>query len=473
MIDNRLQSLIKQLTRLSSTFDNMRCSRNFIRDLPKADIHVHLPGTISPTTAWELGVRNGLIKWEKTQWEAKPLADKNPHRYYSEIFQNFEGIRYDQDPDASSLKYAIINRDFSGFDRIMATVQGHRYPPGGIQNESDLWLVLQKYLEQCKHDNIIYTEVQQNIRMAYALYPHLEQQEARLRLYDVLFRASEFFLSQGVVLKFLNCFNKTGASNLQKTTQQRSKDATLWLNEASRHFPNLFVGLQSAGSENCPEAAPENLISGYHLAYENGFGCEAHAGEGTGFLYLNRTLKNLPVQRIAHGFQAIEHLPTICEILEKDVTLVMAPIINLILGASVHQYSGESKISKTMIDRVDDHPFFSLFRQHKIRIALSSDNPQMGGLSLANTMLLLAGFPIDENIFIPVEPANAAPITVRELIQLNTEAIVSAFIDIETKVELLGRILQYLLAFQDTGVGMFSKENLSKQVLFSQSSSSL
>ncbi len=58
------------------------------------------------------------------------------------------------------------------------------------------------------------------------------------------------------------------------------------------------------------------------------------------FLYLSQTLQSLPVQRIAHGFQAIEQLQTLNQIQEKKVTLVMATATNLILGASLHQYSG-------------------------------------------------------------------------------------------------------------------------------------
>lgn len=446
MVDKKFFFIIQQLSLLTSELsDDTPCTDQFIKGLPKADIHVHLPGTISPETAWNLGVRNGLIKWENNQWISPAFSNGNPHKNYAEIFRNFESIRYERDPNVSLLKYAIITRDFASFDRIMATVQGHRHPPGGIQNENDLWLVLQNYLKQCIQDNIIYTEVQQNIRIAYVIYPSLKPLEARLRLYDLFSRASQLFLSQGITLRFLNCFNKTGSSNLQQSTQQRSEEAASWLDEAASFFPNLFVGLQSAGAESCPEAAPTKLTSGYHHAYENGFGCEAHAGEGTGFLYLNQTIQALPIQRIAHGFQAIEHVPTIHAIQEKNITLVMAPAINLVLGASLHQYSGLEKISKTMINNLDEHPFFALFRDHKLSVTLSSDNPQMGGTSVQNTMLLLSGFSADEDSHLT--HVTSSPLTFKEIIQLNVEAIVSSFVDVDTKIMLLNSIHEYLSTY--------------------------
>ncbi len=46
-----------------------------------------------------------------------------------------------------------------------------------------------------------------------------------------------------------------------------------------------------------------------------------------------------------------------------------------------------------MIDSLDGHPFL----RHKLSVTLSSDNPQMLGTSLQNTILLLSGFPSYED----------------------------------------------------------------------------
>lgn len=415
------------------------CSIDLLKSLPKIDTHVHLPGTISPATAWMLGVRNGLIFWNGGQWVSNHLSNTNPHTTYFDIFTNLESVIYERNPNLSWLQYQIHKQDFLSFDRIMATVQGHRHPPGGIQTGEDLLFVLDEYLQQCLHDGIIYTEVQQNIRIAYAIFPNMSPESSRMRLYELLHYASQRFASKGVIIKFLNCFNKTSNSFLQETSRDRAKEASLWLQEVERIYPGLFVGLQSAGAESCSSADPCNLIEGYRSAYELGFGCEAHAGEGIGFHYLKNTLNTLPLTRIAHGFQAVEDRNTVDLIVEKQITLVMAPLINFSLGIFLHRYRDGQKIAKYPVLYLDHHPLFSLMRKDFVSITLSSDNPAMGGRSLLDTIFALTGV----QSIVPVSD-QFQPLSFGEIVQLVCKGIVSSFSSEETKVCLLRRVLSFL-----------------------------
>ncbi|WP_236558946.1 adenosine deaminase [Chlamydia sp. 17-3921] len=445
MLTVRISKLLLEITKKLPLLHMQSCTDKIIQSLPKADIHVHLPGTITPQTAWELGVKHGFLKWGSSSWlDHRPLSSKNPHRNYSDIFLNFEDLRYKRLPDLNLLQYNISYRDFCSFDRVMATVQGHRFPPGGIQTEEDLLFILQNYLQQCLNENIFYTEVQQNIRLAHIIYPDLPPKIARYRFYQLLFQAKQLFEKHGITLHFLNCFNKTNFAGLNQTSNERSLEAALWLKESQENFPELFVGLQSAGTESCPGACPSQLVSGYMLACDNGFGCEAHAGEGTGFHYLQTTINELPVQRVAHGFQAIENPQTIEKIKNSQLTLVMSPIINLILGAAIYQYKNNIKIGKTLIQKIDDHPFFYLFRNQGIKIALSSDNPQMGGISLQKSMMLLAGIKPADTLFLPFEAAQQAPLQLNELILLIINSITSAFTSEEIKIRFLTRIEKFI-----------------------------
>lgn len=449
MSDIEYTSILSRLDYVLASLNHVVCTRDVIKKLPKADIHVHLPGTISPATAWELGVRNGLLRWKDSCWRAPRLSSNNPHTTYAEIFKDFGRFCYDPDPDLSLLEYNIEHRNFISFDQIMATVQGHRHPPGGIQTKQDLLFVLRKYLQQCLTDNIIYTEVQQNIRIAYAIYPFLSQKEARIRLYSLFAMARDLFASKGIVLRFINCFNKTNSSRVLKSTQERSQEAAVWLEEANQIFPDLFVGLQSAGAENCVESKPSLLHVGYQYAYERGFGCEAHAGEGIGFGYLYDTLNTLPLQRVAHGFQAIENQNTIDLLRDKEITLVMAPVINLALGATLHQYDAYGTQSKKIfIQKLDDHPFFTLYRHHCIKTTLSSDNPKMGGASLQDTMFLLAG--LSSSSYQNVLPVFDHPLSFRELVEMTLQAIISSFLPVKIKTELLNKVLMYALEVSES-----------------------
>ncbi|SPN73331.1 Adenine deaminase,adenosine deaminase,Adenosine deaminase,adenosine deaminase,Adenosine/AMP deaminase [Chlamydia serpentis] len=439
-----ITQILKDILLLLPKLNAISCTEAIIKDLPKADIHVHLPGTISPELAWILGVKNGFLKWSCGSWiDNRLLSPNNPHKKYSNIFLNFQDIRHNKYPKLSLLQYNIMHHDFNSFDKVMATVQGHRFPPGGIQSEEDLLLVLSNYLQQCLKDNIIYTEVQQNIRLAHILYPYLTKKYARMKFYKTLFNASQMFHRQGITLRFLNCFNKTFAT--KTTSKEPAQEAAQWLKEVNSEFPGLFVGIQSAGSESSPGACPQLLSSGYRIAYDLGLGCEAHAGEGTGFHYLQNTINTLPLHRIAHGFQAIENPDVIEAIRDRKITLVMAPIINLILGANLHSYHNGIKINKTRISSLNEHPFFDLFRQHGLKIALSSDNPQMGGISLQNTIMILCGLmPSSWSLPFPLGSSYQSPITLRELIELVINGITVAFAEEETKIVILKQVLAFL-----------------------------
>ncbi len=385
-------------------------TKEMLQDLPIIDIHIHLPGTISPLTAWELGIRNKLItifnnKDGTKEWKDGPvsLSTEDSYDNYSDIFIKKLGgvIELDKYGTPIDLRYNINEHDFKSFDRVMATVQGHRHPPGGIQTDEDLEFILEKYLEECLKHNIFYTEILQNIRISYQVYPHLPDEEARENLYRLFAKMSKVFEEKGVHVRFLQCFNKTKAASLNGNAQERAMESALWLKEAERVTPGVFVGIESAGHEKDRTGWPMYLKNGYDQVKEMGLGCEAHAGEGIGVEHMMDAIRTLPITRLAHGFQVIEDTACIKEVREREVVLVMAPLVNLKLGACIHATKDNNNQitplckskggEKTYITDLYKHPFFSLLRDHKLKINLCSDNPYMINTHLKEMIAALAG----------------------------------------------------------------------------------
>ena len=439
-IDNILMKQLSQLPLTSS----------FISALPKIDIHVHLPGTISPQTAWQLGLKNGLLTVKNGQWSNGPksLSSKNPHTHYSDIFYEPENIFLDCEGVPHNLRYNITHRNFKSFDRVMATVQGHRSPPGGIQSEDDLKFVLMQYLKDCLTQNVFYTEIQQNIRIAYHIYPQSSHKEARHRLYALLWEVSKEFLRLGVHVRFLHCFNKTQAAGLDHSTSQRALEAAEWLKESRTLVPGLFVGIQAAGHEKDESGWPVHLKDGYDAVAALGLGCEAHGGEGIGVEHMMDIVRTLPVSRLAHGFQVIESEAAIEEIISKDITLVMSPIINLGLGACVYHCPNKKKPlargqggEKRYISNLEKHPFFSLLRNFPIKLTLCSDNPEMAGVPIQRLMMLLAGI-IEEGNSLPSKWLHCLnPLKTHELVSLLINGIEAAFCETSVKTAYMDKLL--------------------------------
>ena len=235
----------------------MYITQELLKAIPIVDIHVHLPGTISPLTAWNLGVRNKFItifsdEDGKKKWLNGPntLSPLNPHEHYTDIFKQSADcpIELDFDGKPINLEYNIDRYSFKSFDRVMATVQGHRHPPGGIQNEGDLLYVLDEYLVHCIEENICYVEIQQNIKIAYQIYNDVTKHKARLKFYSLLQKTIVKYQESGVYMKFLHCFNKTRAANDPLSTSERSKEAAAWLIEAQKYALGHYSARRAARS---------------------------------------------------------------------------------------------------------------------------------------------------------------------------------------------------------------------------------
>lgn len=424
-----------------------------IDDLPICDIHVHLPGTISPLTAWKLGIKNKLfdIVEKNNKHTAVPhpkkLSEKDPHNDYLEIFK--DNFIIDKNKQPRNLNYNINKEGkFKSFDRVMATVQGHRHPPGGIQDEKDLNFVMQCFLQDCLDQNIVYVELQQNIKIAYLLYPKIEKKQARLKLFDLLQEISDLFMSKNVILKFLHCFNKTTASGETLTTHERTLEAAQWLAEAKEHTPDLFLGLESAGHEKDQSGWPKYLKAGYEKVKKIGLGCEAHGGEGIGVEHMMDVVRTLPITRVAHGFQVIEDLDAIEEVKKRNITLIMTPLLNFNLGICLHVNEDNNNIipmkktlggKKRYLSQLHEHPIFELFRDYKMKITLGSDNPNLGGEPLKKVIKVLAGLDKDFIYSSEFKPLNAEEIAILAL--NGVEAIFSPKL---TKEKIKNKIISWV-----------------------------
>lgn len=440
-----------------------KVTRRMLDDLPVIDIHVHLPGTISAKTAFDLGVRNRFFSIRKDDTTSKyyledgpeSLSIDDPHEHYSDIFVKGKNGQIDLDSSANpiSIKYQMDKHSFKCFDRIMATVQGHRFPPGGIQNENDLLFVFDRYLEACIKQNVFYTELQQNIRIAYHIYKDESKKKARAFLYRLFKRVINHFEKNGVHLRFLHCFNKTQAANVKDSVHTRTLEAADWIIEANSIEKDVFVGLESAGHEKDESGWPIHLRSGYEKVAKAGFGCEAHGGEGIGVEHMIDILETLPITRLAHGFQVIEDKHAIDMVIKKDITLIMMPIINLSLGACYHytldEYGNKIPTSKTkggeriFIHNIDEHPFFYLLRNTNLKIAISSDNPEIGGVAIKEMLLAMSG--LHEGYMFS---GKTEPITPKEIYRCMINGINAAFCSDEIKTHYKERLNKWALKYE-------------------------
>ncbi|MBX9726005.1 MAG: hypothetical protein K2X09_01960 [Rickettsiales bacterium] len=437
-----------------------------IQSFPAVDPHVHVPGTISPQTAWDLGLRNGLIHMARNRqgkWEVvdgpKSIGASDPVKQYSHIFTSKGGheLTFDKkgNPLALDYNYFCLPEQpdkFSGFDAIQGTTQGHRHRPGGIQTEDDYRFVMQRYLESCLTQNIKYVEPSQNITISQVLYPELPASEARSKFFQLAKELVAHYAAHGVVLRFTHCANKTGAANVPGSLKQRAHDWVDWLAQAVAEVPGVFVGMTTAGHEGreIESGGPDAMADGYHRLKPLGLLGEGHYGEGAGVEHLDRALECLSLDRLAHAVQMIESTAVLNKIRERDIPIIMMPYINLSLGTTVHYKDGkphskymtdgktrDPDVEKKYLQTLEEHPFFPLLREHRLPIALASDDPQQGGIDYNDQVKLLAGLTY---AFKP----GFAPLSAEELVICNLNAVHAAFCEPEVKQHLIALIAQWV-----------------------------
>jgi len=449
-------------------------SEAMIDSFPAVDPHIHVPGTISPQTAWDLGLRNALIHVARNgegKWEVfdgpNPIGASDPVEKYSKLFISKGGheLTFDKHGRPLDLDYNYFcvpeqQDKFSGFDAIQGTTQGHRHRPGGIQTEDDYRFVMERFLESCLTQHIIYVEPSQNITIAQVIYPDLPATEARSKFFQLAKAIVADFECKGVTLRFTHCANKTGAANVPGSLKQRANDWVDWLAQAVAETPGIFVGMTTAGHEGMEikSGGPDAMAEAYQRLKPLGLMGEGHYGEGAGVEHLDRALEVLHLTRLAHAVQMIESPGVIKKIRERDIPIIMMPYINLSLGTTVHykddtphsKYLQEGTampdgktrdpdVVKTYLKTYEEHPFFELLREHRLPIALASDDPQQGGIDYKEQVKLLAGLTYTFK-------AGFQPLTAEELVICNLNAVHAAFCEAGVKDKLIAIIAQWVHA---------------------------
>jgi len=399
-------------------------NRELIASLPKVRLHEHALSTIKPMRAWNIAKKHGLTERDPyTGLLRESLPAMSGFTRFSDLFRKTADGElpldiggYPIQSDHFALQYDLRRGDFDQFDRILAVIQGHRHPPGVIQTLDDLEEVLRAYLDRCLIDRCLYSELQINIGMSDALQGIGTPLDKRNAFLDTLKQLQDEYRGR-VDFAFLHCFNKTAASGIGRTGEERGARAVDLLLHAHKRHPGLFVGMQSAGNERDESGWGDHLLPAYIEIRKAGLGAAAHAGEQIGVWHMLHTLLTLGcgvpllhaeyrnekdfhaaleseaknilsaqnitsrLERLGHGCQAIEHPLALALVKKLGITLEVCPLMNLSLGMPIHRdENGKPHADGTpqRVHRIEDHPAYELMDKD-VSITFSCDNESLGG----------------------------------------------------------------------------------------------
>ncbi|MCX5369996.1 MULTISPECIES: adenosine deaminase [unclassified Streptomyces] len=240
--------------------------------LPKAELHLHIEGTLEPELAFELAARNGV---------ALPYADTDELRkaYQFEDLQSFLNLYYE----------------------LMAV----------LRTERDFEDLANAYLVRAAAQGVRHAEI------FFDPQAHLARGVSMGTVVDGLWRAlgaSE--AEHGISTRLILCF-----------LRDESAESALETLEAARpHLDRITgVGLDSAEVGHPPVKFREV----YEAAAALGLRRVAHAGEEGPPEYITEALDVLGVERVDHGLRCMEDPALVERLVRERIPLTLCPLSNV------------------------------------------------------------------------------------------------------------------------------------------------
>ena len=244
---------------------------DWLNALPKAELHLHLEGSLEPELLFALAERNKIaLPWNDVETLRKAYAFNNLQEFLDLYYRGADVLRTSQD----------------FYDLTWA------------------------YLLRCKEQNVIHTE------------PFFDPQTHTDRgvPFEVVLNGiaaalkdgeQQLGISSGLILSFLRHLSEEEA---EKTLTQ------------ALPFRDAFIAVGLDSSEM--GHPPSKFVRVFDRARDEGFLTVAHAGEEGPPEYIWQALDLLKIERIDHGVRAIEDERLMAHIIDKQIPLTVCPLSN-------------------------------------------------------------------------------------------------------------------------------------------------
>jgi adenosine deaminase len=278
----------------------------FIANLPKAELHMHLEGSLEPETLIALAARNKV---------------KLPY------------------PDAAALRHAYT------FDNLQSFLDLYYLGLTVLQTGADFYLMTQAYLDRAARENVRHAEVfispQAHLRRGIAIEPMIDNilaafDDARAR----------HGMTGGLIAGIQRQFDEADALDMIA---------------ALKPWRDRLLGLGMGGPElGHPPSKFRKAFAAARGDY--GWGTVAHAGEEGGADYVREAVEILNVDRIDHGVRCEADPDLVDRLAERGTPLTVCPCSNIMLrvfpNMKAHNIRRLHEAGLCITVNSDDPPYF-------------------------------------------------------------------------------------------------------------------
>nr|WP_202599301.1 adenosine deaminase [Vibrio sp. V39_P1S14PM300] len=244
---------------------------NFIQQLPKVELHLHIEGTLEPEMMFNLAQRNQIDLPFKTPQDVRAA-------YQFTNLQSFLDIYY----------------------------QGANV----LVHEQDFYDLTWAYLLRCQADNVIHTEI------FFDPQTHTERGIAFETVINGIERAlrdghEQLGISSQIIMCFLRHLDEDSAfETLRMALPHKDKIVGIGLDSSELGHP------------------PEKFERVFQEAIRHGFLTVAHAGEEGPVENIHNSLDLLKISRIDHGVRCVDDQALVGDLAKSRVPLTVCPLSN-------------------------------------------------------------------------------------------------------------------------------------------------
>ena len=266
-----------------------------IAALPKAELHVHLEGSMQPATVVKIAARHGV---EVTEVEVR-------RRYAYQDFVEF--------------------------------IEAFKWVTSFLREPPDYALIVRDFAEALLAQRVTYAEVTLSIGVM-----QLRGQDPQANFEALLETAAEFE-PRGLRLRWV-----------WDAVRQFGVNAAMEVVEAAgRCHSNKIVAFGIGGDERSIPAKQFREV--YNRAEDLGMHRLIHAGEVGGPENIREAIEHLKVERIGHGIAAINDPALMDFLAERQIPLEVCPASNVCTGALAVQLGGEPTILEHPLPKLFRH----------------------------------------------------------------------------------------------------------------------
>ncbi|QUM89344.1 adenosine deaminase [Moritella sp. 36] len=246
--------------------------KQFIQNLPKVELHLHIEGTLEPELMFELAARNNI----------------------DIPFKSFEDVR-----------------DAYNFHNLQSFLDIYYQGANVLITEQDFFDLTWAYLVRCKQDNVVHTEV------FFDPQTHTERGISFDTVVNGIHNALSTAVEElGITSQLIMCFLR----------HLDEESAFITLNKSLEYKDKIVaVGLDS--SENGNPASKFERV--FKAAINEGFLTVAHAGEEGEASSIRDALALLKITRIDHGVRCSDDEMLVKELATLRTPLTVCPLSNI------------------------------------------------------------------------------------------------------------------------------------------------